>query len=73
MTAKIRRRKCWEEIPKSCHFEENELFDQRARKSESIYAKEFLTTNMVFKSVIKLCHLLMEISFISQSQGLNSW
>lgn len=49
MRAKIRRRKFWEEIPKSCRFEENGLFSQRAQKRESSNAEEFLTTNIFLK------------------------
>lgn len=41
MRAKIRRRKFWEEIPKSCRFEENGLFSQRAQKRRAVMQKNF--------------------------------
>lgn len=69
--AKIRRRKLREEIPKILPVWRKWVFSESTEEGEHLCTR-ISDNGHVFKSAVKLCHLLMEMSFVSQSQGLNS-
>lgn len=71
MRAEIRRRKLREEIPKILPVWRKMGFSESTKEGEHSCTR-ISDEGHAFKSAVKSCRLLMEMSFVSQAQGLNS-
>lgn len=47
-------------------------FSESTEEGEHLFMHRISDNGHAFKSAAKLCHLLLEMVFVSQSQGLNS-